>query len=680
MGDEDADSDTELALISSKRIKDNSRTSYAGKQLQFLAWLCQRNLECMTPSFLQGAGANPTQPTREYLKIFITPPFTVSRTPVFFDKVSELQLAEKFIMQLRTKTGLPVSKSVLMNARSAIFNLQYDYGYTVPANVLSAQKSFYKASLRIKQTEITATGSEIKSGKDPLDITSYRWLAEQILRLSSKEFIITHTMFVFSWNLMCRVNNVIELNLAHMEWRDDSLVVFFSQAKNDQDGEKSQVPKHIYANPLQPEICPILSLAMYFLCYPLAIDQVKLFPGKDPYNRYAKQIGTLLNDKLNAEDLKMHQIDSKHVGTHSLRKGSATYAASGTTCPPSNVAVHLRAGWSMGVVQDTYLKYQAASDHHVGRVVAGLPTGEVDFATLPPFFQDEGDELIKEAIRAFFPHLPQMLGRVGVFLTASLIYHSQWIRKTLPSDHIIFTSALFTSSYSRDLIVLCRPQKDGDQIRASGIPDMVHLRAEMRVLKESLEQLASNQERIITKAIEDAQIASGSITNSFLELKLAEFADKIMRPVATSPSKDSAQLRPKRFLHSWGGKMRSLPENYQLPKGSLAIAWQHFVCGDSESMIPPLRSVHPSDFSDHKQRNRFSDFKTVLGFLEREERCMNWWVDEPTLLQANDLFAKVCHVVYEVYTGKTNDIRVHQYSWSTFTNSIRENVKRKRVE
>ena len=47
-----------------------------------------------------------------------------------------------------------------------------------------------------------------------------------------------------------------------MEWKEDSLQIFFSQMKNDQMAEKPRDPRHVYANPLMPEICPILALAI----------------------------------------------------------------------------------------------------------------------------------------------------------------------------------------------------------------------------------------------------------------------------------------------------------------------------------------------------------------------------------------------------------------------------------
>jgi hypothetical protein len=69
-----------------------------------------------------------------------------------------------------------------------------------------------------------------------------------------------------------------------------------------------------------------------------------------------------------------------------MRKGSATYCASGSTACPSSTSIHLRAGWALGGVQDTYLRYEAAGDMYVGRTVSGLPFNSVHFATLPPFF------------------------------------------------------------------------------------------------------------------------------------------------------------------------------------------------------------------------------------------------------------------------------------------------------
>ena len=82
-----------------------------------------------------------------------------------------------------------------------------------------------------------------------------------------------------------------------------------------------------------------------------------------------------------------------------MRKGAATFCSSGSTSCRSTTAVSLRAGWTMPGVQGTYLRYEAAGDREVGRIVAGLPIDSPNFAILPPFFDDpDARDLIKRAL------------------------------------------------------------------------------------------------------------------------------------------------------------------------------------------------------------------------------------------------------------------------------------------
>ena len=48
-------------------------------------------------------------------------------------------------------------------------------------------------------------------------------------------------------------------------------------------------------------------------------------------------------------------VDVKDLGLHSLRKGAASYVSSGPTYGPPQVATNIRAGWTVGQIQDTYL-------------------------------------------------------------------------------------------------------------------------------------------------------------------------------------------------------------------------------------------------------------------------------------------------------------------------------------
>ena len=65
-------------------------------------------------------------------------------------------------------------------------------------------------------------------------------------------------------------------------------------------------------------------------------------------------------------------------------KGAASYISSGYTCAPPQVATNIKAGWSRGIIQDTYLRNEATSDEYVGGGVDGLPICSPKFAVLPP--------------------------------------------------------------------------------------------------------------------------------------------------------------------------------------------------------------------------------------------------------------------------------------------------------
>ena len=144
-----------------------------------------------------------------------------------------------------------------------------------------------------------------------------------------------------------------------------------------------QYPRHVHANPLVPAICPLLAMAIYFATNPPQRDEPRLFPGKDQDHRYNRNLKRVMEatPELIAET-RARGIVLDDIGTHSVRKGASTYAASGTTACPSHTAVCVRAGWSMGNVLSVYLHYESVGDQHVGCTVAGLPWDRAEFGIL----------------------------------------------------------------------------------------------------------------------------------------------------------------------------------------------------------------------------------------------------------------------------------------------------------
>jgi hypothetical protein len=85
---------------------------------------------------------------------------------------------------------------------------------------------------------------------------------------------------------MSRTENICQISLKHLQWRDDSLAVQFAKMKNDQEGDTLITPRRNYANPFNPYICPIFSMGIYLLLMNLDGDG-KLFPGDRQSARFS---------------------------------------------------------------------------------------------------------------------------------------------------------------------------------------------------------------------------------------------------------------------------------------------------------------------------------------------------------------------------------------------------------
>ena len=194
-----------------------------------------------------------------------------------------------------------------------------------------------------------------------------------MLREQNSESVFARAFMNITWNLICRSKNTTTIHLHHLEWTEDCLSIYFAHMKNDQTGDRKRDPRHIYANPIDPTVCPVLALAIYFTTFSISgTKDTTLFPGKNQYKRFSKYFELILT-KYGHEIKSDFGVDVKDLGVHSLRKGAASYVISGSTCGPPQVSTNIRAGWTMGQIQDTYLRFEAAGDQYVGRVVSGLP-------------------------------------------------------------------------------------------------------------------------------------------------------------------------------------------------------------------------------------------------------------------------------------------------------------------
>ena len=67
---------------------------------------------------------------------------------------------------------------------------------------------------------------------------------------------------------MARSENVVDAHIFRVHWEEDCLVFCFVKSKGDQMGWNRDQEWHVYANPHNPAICPVLALAYYSFLNP----------------------------------------------------------------------------------------------------------------------------------------------------------------------------------------------------------------------------------------------------------------------------------------------------------------------------------------------------------------------------------------------------------------------------
>ncbi|EKX35360.1 hypothetical protein GUITHDRAFT_46905, partial [Guillardia theta CCMP2712] len=115
-----------------------------------------------------------------------------------------------------------------------------------------------------------------------------------------------------------------------MCWDEDHLQIFFSHSKTGQTtGGRPGDPRRVYANPTCPEICPILALGIYLLCY--LPDRTILFPGRSQSKRFLQIFSKILSPP---EDRQRARSIGNDFGSASFSKGAAEYCSVGSTHGP----------------------------------------------------------------------------------------------------------------------------------------------------------------------------------------------------------------------------------------------------------------------------------------------------------------------------------------------------------
>ena len=621
----------------------------------------------------------------------------------------------EYIIQLRAPRKRYLSPSAYGNKRSAfyhLFRLHNRNGFPPDfrQHLGNLFRGFKREVVLANQAQNNNEDDDnnnhnMKEGKEPMSVELYKKLLEWFLKYNTVDGMFAHCFLVLSWNLACRVGNTSRIAFRHITWNQsfDSFSIAFSQTKTDQYGQEAKYPRHLYSNPLNPLVCPVLSLSLYLSsCFnTLQNSDNKLFPGPKQAQRFSTILYKAIDD--NWETVSNMGYIRGELGTHSIRKGPVSYLSS-LPGGPSDAAVCIRAGWTKGKIRDIYMRYVSSGDEFVGRCICLLSILKEDFAVSPPHFRTEDFDWIGPLSRLQYPMLADIvcLRKVTSMCLASILYHNGWLSSFLHPSHVLFTTAYcFRSnevlSHEADVVVTY-PWNDGNGNVFTGIPPTIALLQQVCLVRDKQQVMVAEFVAEVSELLRD-RLDQGRVTEAGLLTILQDFERRFTAVLEERagappvPALDEANDRPeagRRYnVHFYGGGIHRLPQDWRFPRCGVFGLWRQWMIGDDVRNVPPLRDLHPREYKHidvlplseeerhgrcggHAERRRPSrkilcDMRYLMRFISNKITERGVYQPEITPSSVDAMFMDVVDCFTEVE-------RDAQKNWTSAVQSLRRRL------
>jgi hypothetical protein len=293
----------------------------------------------------------------------------------------------------------------------------------------------------------------------------------------------------------------------------------------------------------------------------------------------------------------------------------------------SPVQIYLRAGWSLGNVQDRYIFGGAGGDELVGRAVCGLPILEREFCILPPHFSGETLARISAAgwnnILESYDSYPQCFKRTVPYLLASLVYHFEYLRGKLSNSHPLWKQRLFTqkliieenniflTDFLKKNVVTGYGYCKLTNMRSTGVPTSIAMAQEIRMLQEKVDKMTETHTSSLLNfqeaTIKSIQSIPEAVKNTIMEnfeidgvapinvsdvqnivsqssKVLLEQMKELINQISSREANNINNINRTQQINTtydvgptyfdWGGKLfRLVPENFQFSSTDVKSSW-----------------------------------------------------------------------------------------------------------
>eukprot|EP01107_Rhizomastix_libera_P015258 TRINITY_DN5539_c0_g1_i2.p1 TRINITY_DN5539_c0_g1~~TRINITY_DN5539_c0_g1_i2.p1 ORF type:complete len:306 (-),score=59.44 TRINITY_DN5539_c0_g1_i2:30-947(-) len=283
--------------------------------------------------------------------------------------------------------------------------------------------------------------------------------------------------------------------------------------------------------------------------------------------------------------------------------------------------------------------------------------------------------------------------KVFEFALASLVYHSDFLKTTLPANHMIFSTPLFSANFVERLKpkVISKIYEPTDPIRLTGVPSFVNLASNIRSLamaptiNETIAKSIFMKINDPNSATSESPIAIDDIQEGYRITEensclgagqpMTQLVDSSQKTpcqgVTQNPSENMFQVIP--------SKTANVPSSFEIPhKCSLLNIWQQYIYGNNsvESPCPPLKDVVLPPCSKPRTRKRLCDIRFICEKMIQLLKDNGQFSAHPSIDEVNHMFGVSFEFLnIPMTTKKGRERRIDQLSWETVVRILRERDK-----
>lgn len=308
----------------------------------------------------------------------------------------------------------------------------------------------------------------------PITFSDYKFLASLALADSSHS-VLSHTLIVLCWNLMVKSCVVCDLNWNNFAVDGDHITVSYQRGCS---GGRRPAPICLYANPLDPTVCPILALGIKICSETFSSkSQLNVFQSGSSSETFSRWLQRRLNDMTQPELVKLTVLPAD-ISTNSFKTGGASYVTNFTEGP----------GWDHVKMRMNNDTYGYVRDQYAGRAVTGLDHDSYEFTALCPHFKDDSVDISEAISSGFMEAVTESAKAAMKIMLAAVIYHWGWLLENLPIGHPFFTSLIYTKNLNlkwKDCVTAGYLESSETGMKCSGVPMQSKIRYNLKQLTES---------------------------------------------------------------------------------------------------------------------------------------------------------------------------------------------------